>query len=139
MPLSEESSFSWESIAQDPAFKRQIQRLHNLTVYGRWAVVALLWLCLAPLSIWGLRSEIPIWRDYFTWTALRFGLAYHPFSAFGLSLCIGATVAVLLWQSHNILFGPSHRQMKRLENQLLRIRQQGQTHPLWKWVCREES
>jgi hypothetical protein len=124
-------------VEYDPVFKRQMQRLHELTVYGRWFVVGLLWFCLAPISIWGLRSEIVLWRSYFTWTAVRFGLAYHPLSAFGLALCIGSTVAVLFWQSQNILFGLSPYQVKHLEKQLLRIRQQGESHPLWKWVCRE--
>lgn len=132
-----ESSDPASPVEHDPVFKQQMQRLHNLTVYGRWFVVALLWICLAPLSMWGLRSEILLWRSYFTWTAVRFGLAYHPLSAFGLALCAGTTVAVLLWQSQTILFGLSQHQVKHLEKQLLRIRQQGESHPLWRWVCRE--
>jgi hypothetical protein len=100
-------------------------------------VIGVLWVSVAPISLWGLRSEIDLWRDYFTWTAVRYGLAYNPLPTFGLALCIGMTVTVLIWQSRNIAFGISQRQTKRLERQLLSIRQQGKSHPLWKWVCEE--
>ncbi|MDX2215696.1 MAG: hypothetical protein SFY66_20710 [Oculatellaceae cyanobacterium bins.114] len=122
----------------DPVFQQQMQRLHNLTVMGRWLVTGLFWLCLAPLSLWGLRSEMALWREYFTWAALRYGLIYNPLPTFGLALCIGTTVAVLIWQSRNILFGISQQQTKRLERQLIKIREQGPSHPLWKWVCKEK-
>jgi hypothetical protein len=123
---------------RDPIFRQEMQRLHELTVYGRWLVVGLLWVGVGSLSLWGLRAEIALWREYFTWAAVRYGLAYHPVSAVGLALCIGMTVSVLLWQSQNILFGMSDRQTKRLEQQVLKIRQQGASHPLWKWVCQQK-
>lgn len=122
--------------ALDSAFQQEIQRLHRLTVYGRWLVVGLLWLILAPICLWNLRSEIELWREYFTWAALRYGLIYHRFAAFGLALCVGMTVSTLLWQSRNILFGLSDRHSQRLEKQVHKIHQQGSSHPLWKWVCR---
>jgi hypothetical protein len=126
-------------IRYDPAFRQELERLHRLTVYGRWGTVCLLWLLLAPLSLWSLRSEFALWADYFTWTAVRYAIAYNPLPAFCLSLCIGMTVAVLLWQSRNILWGISDRQTKRLEKQLLQIRQQGPSHPLWRWVMDQRS
>jgi hypothetical protein len=46
------------------------------------------------------------------------------------------TLAVLIWQSRNILFGLPENEQRRLEQQVLRIREQGQSHPLWKWICR---
>jgi hypothetical protein len=113
-----------------------MRRLHQLTVCGRWLTVGALWLCVGSISLWALRPEVELWREYFTWAAVRYGLAYNPFPAFGLALCIGMTVTVLIWQSRNILFGISDRQAKRLEKQVLKIRQQGASHPLWKWVCR---
>lgn len=121
----------------DPDARLQMKRLHRLTVWARWIVVAGLWGSIAPLSLWELRHEIPLWRDYFTWTALRFGLAYNPLAAIGLALCIGMTVSVLLWQSHNILWGVSDRQTRRLEKQLRHIHKRGKTHPLWKWVHKQ--
>jgi hypothetical protein len=118
----------------DPIFRQEMQRLHQLMVYGRWSVVIVLWLSLAPLSLWNLRGEIALWLDYFTWTAVRYSLAYNPIPTFCLALCIGMTVSVLIWQSTNILGGLSQAQIKHLEKQVIRIRQQGKSHPLWTWV-----
>ncbi|RMF67995.1 MAG: hypothetical protein D6742_06250, partial [Cyanobacteria bacterium J069] len=95
----------------------------------------LLWLVVLPLAIWVLRDEIALWRRYFTWTAVRYGLVYHPLAATGLIVCISLTVSTLLWQSYVMLLGipASHRQ--RLSQRLFKIRQQGPTHPLWRQVC----
>ena len=119
----------------DPIFKQQVQKLHHLTVYGRWLVVALLWLTIGSLSLWSLRSEIALCQQYFTWVAVRYGLYYNPMSTVGLAFCIGMTVSVLVWQSRNILMGLPRPEIRRLEQQVCRIRQQGPSHPLWKWVC----
>ena len=124
-----------ESANLDQTFKQQVQRLHRLTVYGRWLFVILLWVSIGFLSLWGLRLEIVLWRQYFTWVAVRYGLYYNPLPTFGLAFCIGMTVAVLVWQSRNILLGLSRPEQRRLEQQVCRIRQQGPSHPLWKWVC----
>ncbi len=117
-------------------FNHQVQSLHQLQVGARWLFVGFLWLTVAPLCLWDLREEIELWRQYFTWVAIRYGLYYHPLATLGLSFCIGMTLAVLIWQSRNILMGLPEPEKKRLEQQLWRIRQQGPTHPLWKWVCR---
>jgi hypothetical protein len=119
----------------DPSFTQQVQRLHQLTVYGRWLFVSFLWLTIIPFCLWDLRSEIALWQQYFTWVAVRFGLLYHPLSTLGLSFCIGMTVAVLVWQSRNILIGLPQQEKERLEKQVCRIRQQGPSHPLWKYIC----
>ncbi|TBR57487.1 hypothetical protein B4U84_15940 [Westiellopsis prolifica IICB1] len=119
----------------DANFVKQVQKLHLLTVYGRWLFVGFLWLTIVPWCLWSLREEIALWQQYFTWVALRYGLFFHPFATLGLAFCIGMTVAVLVWQSRNILFGLPSQEQKRLENQVFRIRQQGPSHPLWKWIC----
>lgn len=131
-PLSSSSSLD-----NDPIFQAELQRLHQLTVYGRWLVVGLLWLSVAPLSLWGLRREITLWLENFTWAAVRYGLIYNRLPAIGLGLCMGMTLAVLVWQSRNILFGLPRKEQLRLEQQVRRIRQQGPSHPLWRLVCRE--
>lgn len=113
---------------------RQVQKLYQLSIYGRWLVVGLCWLILAPLSIWGLRDEISLWRDYFTWTAVRYGLAYNPWATLCLSVCLGVTTAVLVGQSKHILFGISPREKYRLQQQVRRIKSAGPSHPLWRWV-----
>jgi len=114
--------------------QRYRDRLHQMTVCGRWLLVSALWLIVGIASLWGLRYPIGLMQEHFTWAALRYGLAYHPISALGLSLCIGMTISVLVWQSRNILFGLPKRDRQRLEQQVQRIYQQGASHPLWRWV-----
>ncbi len=130
-----DTSSSIFAAVNDPHFKHQVRKLHQLTIYGRWLVVALLWLSIGALSLWGLRAEIALWQQHFTWAALRYGLAYNRLPTLGIGLCIGMTTAVLVWQSRNILWGISQEEQKRLEKQVRRIRQQGSSHPLWKWIC----
>jgi hypothetical protein len=119
----------------DASFRQQVQKLHQLTVYGRWLFVGCVWLTLAPVSLWYLRGELVLWRQYFTWVAVRYGLFYNPLPTLGLAFCMGVTVSTLVWQSRNILWGLPQHEQQRLEKQVFRIRQQGPTHPLWKWIC----
>uniref|UniRef100_B8HQ26 Uncharacterized protein n=1 Tax=Cyanothece sp. (strain PCC 7425 / ATCC 29141) TaxID=395961 RepID=B8HQ26_CYAP4 len=119
----------------EASFKQEVERLHQLTVLGRWMIVLVLWLTIGVASLWGLQSEIELWREYFTWAAVRYGLADHHWSAVGLGLCLGMTLGVLVWQSRNILLGRPPQLQQRLEQQVLRIRRQGSSHPLWRWVC----
>ncbi len=123
------------SVELDPIFKQQVQKLYNLILYGRWLVVAFLWLSVGSLSLWGLRSEIALWLQYFTWVAVRFALYYNPLSTIGLTVCLVMTISVIVWQSRNILLGLPPEEQRRLEQQVQKIRQQGATHPLWKWIC----
>jgi hypothetical protein len=114
---------------------KQVQRLYQLNLYGRWFFVVICWLSLGTLGVWGLRHEFPIWQDYFTWTALRYGLAYNLSYTLCIGFCIGLTASVLVWQSYNLLHGgiaPHERQ--RLERKVKKIRLIGSRHPLWKWI-----
>jgi hypothetical protein len=49
------------------------------------------------------------------------------------------TLAVLVWHSRNLLFGLPKEEQLRLQLQAERIRQQGSTHPLWRWVYSEQD
>jgi len=120
--------------SSDLLFTQQVQKLHILTVYGRWLFAACSWLVIAPFCLWDLRVEITLLLQYFTWVALRFALISHPFSTLGLSFCIAVTTSVLVWQSRNILLGLPEQEKQRLEQQVFHIRRQGPTHPLWKWI-----
>ncbi len=128
-----------ESEISGEAFQKEVERLHRITVYARWSIVGVLWLTIGVLSLWGLRYPISLMRDYFTWSALRYGLAFHRLPAIGLAICIGSTVGVLFWQSRNILMGLPNGERKSLEQQVCRIRQQGPSHPLWKFVCQRQG
>ncbi|NJM72162.1 MAG: hypothetical protein HC862_19360 [Scytonema sp. RU_4_4] len=134
-PPEEPPKTSWYTHESDPSFAKQVQKLHQLEVYSRWLFVVFLWLTIAPLCAWDLRSEITLWQQYFTWVAVRYGLYYHPLATLGLFFCLGMILAVLIWQSRNILLGLSQQEKQRLEQQVFRIRQQGPSHPLWKWIC----
>ncbi|MBW4520669.1 MAG: hypothetical protein KME16_13310 [Scytolyngbya sp. HA4215-MV1] len=123
----------------DPRFERAMQRLHQVNVCARWAFVLLLWLVLAPLSLWELRYPIRLMLEYFTWAALRYGIIYTPLPSMGLFFCIGVTIAVLVWQSRNILFGFPKAYQARLAKRVQRIHQQGESHPFWQWVHGEKS
>lgn len=126
--------FEPSEVELDPKFQAAVQRLHRATVIGRWLVVTGLWSTIGVLSLWGLRYPISLMQEYFTWAALRTGLASNWLPTLGLGLCIGMTLSVLIWQSRNILFGLPIAEQKNLEKAVLRIRQQGKSHPLWKWI-----
>lgn len=119
----------------DPEFERQIQRLYQLSVYSRWLLILFVWLTIVPICLWSLRMEIVMWKEYFTFAAVRYGLISHPLAALGLAFSVGMMLAVLIWQSRNILFGLSSEEKKLLEDRVWRIRKQGSNHPLWKWIC----
>ena len=99
----------------DSQLRERVERLHRLTVYGRWLLVGCSWLILAPLGIWGLRAEIPLWKQHLTWMSLRYGIAYNPIPSLLLAFCLGLTTAVLVWQSRNVLLGMPIRERYRLE------------------------
>ena len=123
----------------DQNLQIEVQRLHKLIVYGRSLTVILVWISVGSLSIWGLRNEIALWLEYFTWAAVRYGLYFHRWPTFGLVLCLAITLVVFPWQSRNMLEELPLREKQGLEKQVRYIRQQGPSHPLWKWVCKGSS
>ena len=138
-PNSSANGATAELTDRDPGFSAEIERLYQVTVCSRWLAVIGLWLTVGSLSLWGMRSSISLWLEYFTWAAFRYGLAYHRWATMGLALCVGSTVAVLAWHSRNRFFGLPAKERDRLAQRVLRIRHQGGTHPLWSWVCRKEE
>ncbi|MBE9167486.1 hypothetical protein IQ238_08120 [Pleurocapsales cyanobacterium LEGE 06147] len=121
-------------IRSHPHYPRQVEKLHRITIYSRWLLVGLSWLTFGAYGIWGLRQEIALWLDYFTWTAVRYGIAYNPLPSLCLAFCIGMSASVLVWQSRNIIWGLPARERYRLEQQVKRIMAKGPNHPLWKWI-----
>ena len=126
-------------MSQENSTKPEIQRLHQLEIYGRWAFIAALWLTVGAMSLWQLRYRIQILMDYFTWAAVRYGLAYHIVAAFGLALCLGLTAGTLTWQLRCWILGIPSTERTRLQQRAQRIQQQGSTHPLWNWLHRKEE
>lgn len=123
----------------DLTFKQEVERLHQFSVYSRWLVVSILWLTVGLLGLWHLRSVISLLMQNFTWAAVRYGIIYNLLPALGLAFCLSMTIAVLVWQSRNILLGRPHREQHRLEQQVLRIRKQGPSHPLWQQICQKQQ
>ncbi len=121
-------------IELDPIFKNQIDRLHRLTVYGRWLVIVFVWSVVGGLSMWELRYPISLIQENFTWAAVRYGLYFQPIPAFGLCLCVSVTAGTLVWQTRNLIWGLPPHEHRRLVQKICHIRQQGSSHPLWKWV-----
>lgn len=109
-------------------------RLHQLTVVGRWLLVLFLWLTLGTWSLWSLRNSIALLREYFTWSAIRYGLIFNPIPAIGLVICVAMTLSVLIWQSRNILWGLPLHDRDQLKKRTIAIRSKGRQHPLWRWV-----
>jgi uncharacterized paraquat-inducible protein A len=118
----------------DSNLKRQMQRLHQLTVVARWLFVFACWITLGSFGIWGLREDISLWQEYFTWAAVRYAIFFNRIPSLCLAFCIGITTAVLVWQSHHILRGLSDEEKRRLEKQVKKIHAIGPRHPLWRWI-----
>ncbi|MBF2097543.1 MAG: hypothetical protein IGQ88_04090 [Gloeomargaritaceae cyanobacterium C42_A2020_066] len=109
-------------------------RLYGLTLGMRWAVALVAWLTLGSWSLWAMRPAAILLGEHFTWTSLRFSLATYPWSAVGLTICIGLTLSVLLHHSRGILWGLSAKERQALERWAGQIGVQGTRHPLWRWV-----
>jgi hypothetical protein len=118
---------------------RQVQNLLQVQLWMRWAVVILLWSTLGAFCIWRLRSDIALWLEYFTWSAVRISLQRDRLTFLGIGLCVGMTLSTLIWQSWHILWGIRKSEYRALAKQVMQIRQTGKKHPLWRWVCQEYS
>ncbi|MEL6930746.1 MAG: hypothetical protein AAFO95_19240 [Cyanobacteria bacterium J06600_6] len=115
-------------------FEQQVEKLHRLTVYGRWLLVIVSWLTLGSYALWNLKSEIALWLDYFTWAAVYYGFHFNLIPTLCLAFCVAATVSTLIWQSRNVIWGLPADQQRQLENQVKRIQARGRKHPLWRWI-----
>lgn len=81
----------------------------------RWWLFTLgLWLTVGIASVWAMRRTWHQLAEYFTWAALRYGLAFHRLAAIGLGLCLGLTVALLIKESRFILFGLTRKERNDL-------------------------
>jgi hypothetical protein len=122
---------SWEN----SDLHTQIQRLYQLTIYGRWLFVIICWLTLAPFGIWQMRETISLCQEYCTWAAIRYGMQFNPFGALALIFCIAITTSVLVWQSSHILQGGlSAKEKYYLKQKVLKIKAQGSKHWLYSLI-----
>jgi len=110
----------------------QLERLRGHILRRWWWSSLGIWLTVGAASLWALRHEIASLQQYFTWTAVRYALAYNRPAALGLGLCVGLTVALLISESRHILFGLSREERRRLERLRASIQRRGPSHPLWR-------
>ena len=118
----------------EPKLNRQVEKLHQLTVYARWLLVLFCWSTIGIFGLLSLRTEINLWFEYFTWSAVRYGISYNLLPSLCVAFCIGLTLSVLVWQSRNILWGLPAQERYRLQQQVKRIMAAGSSHPLWKFI-----
>ncbi|TVQ05826.1 MAG: hypothetical protein EA368_18455 [Leptolyngbya sp. DLM2.Bin27] len=114
-----------------------LQKLRAIIMRRWWVVSGLLWLIVGSLSLWSLRPEIALLRQFFTWSAVRISLAYNRPAALGLGLCVGLSVALLVAESRYLLWGMTNDEQRRLELLLHRIEARGAAHPLWRQLHRD--
>ena len=122
------------SDSHDAELLAHMERLHRIFVVGRWTLVVILWGFIGIASAWSLRHEFAMVSHRFTWAAVRYGLAFNIWSTLGLSVCVGPTVALLVWQTRNLLWGLPRSEILRLQKYVLKIREQGPKHPLWGYI-----
>lgn len=120
-----------------PNLAAAVQRLHQFQVTARWGFNGLLTLMTLPLSLWDLRENILIWQQHFTWVALRYGLGYHPWATLGIILPVALVTSTLVWHTRNIIWGLPPKEQYRLQQQALKIRDQGKRSFLWQWVWQD--
>ncbi len=111
---------------------KKVEKLHKIQMYGRWLFVLLCWLTLAPIGLWGLRDEISLIFDHFTWVAITYSLSYNFLSSLALTFPLAITAAVLVRQTKYKLTGISPKERLQLEKKVEKIQEQGPSHPLWK-------
>lgn len=118
--------------------KQEIEALRQAMMRSWWWICAGLWLSVGLLSLWWMRSDLQELYQYFTWAAVRYMLFYNRLAGAGLGLCVGLTLALLVSESRQILWGISEGEYARLLINLEKIHKQGPSHPQWKVIRPEE-
>lgn len=129
-----------DKFKDDPILEQEVEKLHQLTVYGRWVLVAICWLTLVPWGLWEFRETISLCQDYCTWAAVRMGIEFNLLASFVLTFVIAITTSVLVWQSSHILRGGlSDKEKYYLAKKVKQIRQEGKKNIFWYWLMRENN
>ena len=131
---SSNSSNHIESTYPDIVTERAIEVLRQHSLLAWWRLTVGVWLSIGPLTLWQLRSEISLLLDYFTWTSVYYGLKYNFLGALGFFLCVGLVTTLLVREIRHLTLGISPVERRRLEKQLVQIRRQGSSHPLWSLI-----
>lgn len=103
--------------AQRGVRSRRAARLYRFQERQRWLLIVLLWLIVIPVCLGVFQRQIGLLLTHFTWSGVRYSLAYQPFAAVGLLTTLGLTLNGLLYQSWCLLFGLPKRERARLRQQ----------------------
>jgi hypothetical protein len=115
-----------------PPLRQAVIRLHAWEQRRRWILVALLWLLVVPFCLWLLRARISLLLEYFTWSGLRYGLAFNQVAAMGLLATLLLTLTSVWSRWFYSHYGLAATEVRRLERLALRIQARGEGHPLWR-------
>ncbi|MGA1408989.1 MAG: hypothetical protein ACO37W_04540 [Prochlorotrichaceae cyanobacterium] len=124
-------------LSSDPHLALAVKRLHRVQVTARWVLNGLVSLVAIPFGLWDLWAEIQLWRQHFTWVAVRYGLAFHPWATLAIVTSVALVTATLVWHSRNIIWGLPQKEQYRLQQQALKIREKGKRLLLWRWVWQD--
>lgn len=83
-----------------------------------WIVVFALWMTVGAASLWSLRRTWHQLAEYFTWAAIRYGLAFNRLAAMGLGICLGLTVVLLIKETRFLFFGLTQKEQQQLLKEL---------------------
>lgn len=112
---------------------QEIERLHQLTVYGRWICVAISWIFILPWALWQLRETISLCQEYCTWAAIRVAMEFDSWATVGLIFCFAFATSVLVWQSSYILRGElSPKEKYYFTEKIHKIKKKGKNYWLYK-------
>lgn len=114
-----------------PDLRQAVLRLHSWEQRRRWLIISLFWLVLLPLCLAMLRYHLGLLFEYFTWSGLRYGLAFNPIPAAGIMATVLLTLSSLLSQWFYRHYGLTAPEVYRLEKRARRIRAKGERYPLW--------
>ncbi len=115
--------------------EKDIEKLYQLKIYGRWIVVITSWILILPWALWQFRETIFLCQERCTWATIRVGIEFTPLASLAIAFCFGFATSVLVWQSVHILNGGlSEREKYYLRQEVLKIRQKGESHWFYRYL-----
>jgi len=115
--------------------EKEIEKLYQLKIYGRWIVVIIAWILILPWALWQFRETISLCQERCTWATIRVGIEFTPLASLGIAFCLGFATSVLVKQSVHILNGGlSEKEKYYLSQEVLKIRQKGESYWLYRYL-----
>jgi hypothetical protein len=106
----------------------RVHSLIALQTQRRWYFVIFLWLTIGVASVWSVRSDIALWLEFFTWSAVRQSLRNQPLAYFGFGFSVAMTLSTLMRQSWNILRGITKQEYQELVKQVYELEERNKKY-----------